>query len=105
MGWHLARDREFAEQALRRSEDYFRTLIENSSDIITILNTKGKILFQSPSIERVLGYRADEMLDKNAFDLIHPNDVQRLLAVFSGDLINPNLQAPIEYRFRHRDGT
>jgi PAS domain S-box-containing protein len=99
------RDREFAEQALRRSEDYFRTLIENSSDIITILNTKGKILFQSPSIERVLGYRADEMLDRNAFDLVHPNDVQRVLAIFSGDLTNPNLQSPIEYRFRHRDGS
>ncbi|HEY6227817.1 MAG TPA: response regulator, partial [Verrucomicrobiae bacterium] len=55
-------DREVAEQALRRSEDYFRTLIENSSDIITILNPKGKILFQSPSIERVLGYRPEELI-------------------------------------------
>lgn len=98
-------DRELAEQALRRSEDYFRTLIENSSDIITILNQKGKILFQSPSIERVLGYRPEELLDKNAFDLIHPNDVQRMLSVFSGDLTNQNFQIPHEYRFRHRDGS
>jgi len=99
------KDRESAEQALRRSEDYFRTLIENSSDIITILNPKGKILFQGPSIEKALGYRAEELLDKNAFDLIHPNDVQRVLAVFSGDLMHQNFQAPIEYRFRHRDGS
>jgi PAS domain S-box-containing protein len=98
-------DRESAEQALRRSEDYFRTLIENSSDIITILNPKGKILFQSPSIEKALGYRAEELLDKNAFDLVHPNDVQRVLSVFSGDLMHQNFQAPIEYRFRHRDGS
>ena len=99
------RDREFAEQALRRSEDYFRTLIENSSDIITILNSKGKILFQSPSIERALGYRPEELLDRNAFDFVHPNDVQRLLGIFSGDLMHPNLQTPAEYRFRHRDGS
>jgi len=99
------RDRELAEQALRRSEDYFRTLIENSSDILTILNHKGKILFQSPSIERVLGYRPEELLDKNAFDLMHPNDVQRVLAIFSGDLMKLNSQSPVEYRFRHRDGS
>ena len=99
------RDREFAEQALRRSEDYFRTLIENSSDMITILNSKGKILFQSPSIERALGYRTEELLDRNAFDFVHPNDVQRMLGIFSGDLMHPNLQTPAEYRFRHRDGS
>jgi PAS domain S-box-containing protein len=98
-------DRESAEQALRRSEDYFRTMIENSSDIITILSAKGKILFQSPSIERVLGYRPEELLDKNAFDFVHPNDVQRLLGIFSGDLMKKNLQIPAEYRFRHRDGS
>jgi PAS domain S-box-containing protein len=98
-------DRESAEQALRRSEDYFRTLIENSSDLITILNAKGKILFQSPSVERVLGYRPEELLDKNAFDMMHPNDVQRMLGIFSGDLMRHNLQIPVEYRFRHRDGT
>ncbi len=98
-------DREQAEQALRRSEDYFRTLIENSSDIITILNPKGTIQFQSPSIERVLGYKPEELIDRNAFDLIHPNDVQRTLAVFSGEVLLNLSQTPVEYRFRHRDGT
>jgi PAS domain S-box-containing protein len=98
-------DREQAEQALRRSEDYFRTLIENSSDIITILNAKGNVQFQSPSIERVLGYRPEELIDRNAFDFIHPNDVQRTLAVFSGEILQHFSQTPIEYRFRHRDGT
>jgi CheY-like chemotaxis protein len=76
------RDREQAEQAqaLRRSEEHFRTLIENSSDIITILSAKGKILFESPSIERVLGYDAEELVGRNVFDLIHPNDLQEVLA-------------------------
>jgi two-component system, sensor histidine kinase and response regulator len=48
-------DREEAEHALRRSEEYFRALIENSSDIITILDAKGRIVFESPAVDKVLG--------------------------------------------------
>lgn len=97
-------EREQAEQRLRTSEEHFRTLIENSSDVITILSAKGKILFQSPSVERVLGYKPEGLVGKNAFDLIHPNDLQRTLAVFTGE-IHTLAQTPIEYRFKHRDGS
>lgn len=98
-------EREDALLALRWSEEHFRTLIENSSDIITILDRKGEILFESPSIERTLGYKPEELVGKNAFDLIHPNDLQRTLAVFGGELSQAAMQAAIEYRFKHRDGT
>lgn len=99
------RDREQAETALRHSEEHFRTLIENSSDIITILNAKGKILFESPSIERMLGYESEELVGRNVFDLVHPNDLQEVLAAFTGELNQSSPQTPIEYRFRHRDGS
>ena len=99
------RDREQAERALRQSEEHFRTLIENSSDIITVLNAKGKILFESPSIERILGYGTEELVGRNVFDLIHQNDLQEVLAAFSGELQQVGPQDAIEYRFRHRDGS
>ncbi len=98
-------DREQAEGALRRSEEHFRALIENSSDIITILNAKGIITFESASVERALGYKPEELVGRNAFDLIHPNDLQRALAVFSGELNQATSLVPVEYRFRHRDGS
>jgi DNA-binding NtrC family response regulator len=60
------RDREEAEHALRQSEEHFRTLIENSSDIITVLDARGRILFQSPSIERILGYDTEELVGRTA---------------------------------------
>jgi PAS domain S-box-containing protein len=98
-------DREQAEAALRHSEEHFRALIESSSDIITILDAKGKILFKSPSVERILGYKPEQLVGKNTFDLIHPHDIQRTLAAFQSEMANGSQQGPIEYRFRHRDGT
>lgn len=95
------KDREEAQTALRQSEEHFRTLIENSSDVITILDAKGRITFESPSVERVLGYSQEALIGRNAFDLIHPNDLPPVLEAFSGE----KFAAAVEYRFRHRDGS
>src|ERR1051326_1176475 len=48
------------ECALRRSEEHFRSLIEHSSDVITIISREGTISYESPSLERVLGYTPEE---------------------------------------------
>jgi len=99
-------DRAAAQSALRESEEHFRTLIENSSDIITILNPRGKILFESPSVQGALGYTPEDLVGKNAFDLVHPNDLQGVLAAFSGELKEgAGMGEAVEYRFRHRDGS
>jgi PAS domain S-box-containing protein len=99
-------DRLAAQLALRESEEHFRTLIENSSDIITILSPRGKVLFESPSVERVLGYKPEDLVGRNAFDLVHPNDLQEVLTAFSGELKKEaEPEEVVEYRFRHRDGS
>ncbi len=51
-------------------EAYFRSLIENAADIISILETDGVIRYESPSIERILGYKPEELVGSNVFDLI-----------------------------------
>src|SRR4028118_1300952 len=51
------RKRRKAEQAVRRNEERFRALIENALDIITVLGADGIIRYESPSIEKVLGYK------------------------------------------------
>ena len=58
-----------------QSDAYFRSLIENASDIISILEPTGKIRYESPSLERVLGYKPEELVGSNAFEFIHPEDV------------------------------
>jgi PAS domain-containing protein len=58
------------------SEDgeYFRKLAENAYDAILVLNRDGVMRYVSPSVKRITGFEPGEMLGKNAFDLIHPDD-------------------------------
>src|SRR6266700_4067005 len=68
-------DRAHAEEALRQSEEHFRSLIENASDIVTIVGENGVFRYASPSVERVLGYAPRDLLERNAFDYVHPEDI------------------------------
>ena len=90
---------------LRRSEERFRALTQNSSDIVTLLGTDGTIRYESPSIERILGYRPEELLGDNAFDYVHPDERGRVQGKFAEGLADPYLRPSAEYRFRHKDGS
>jgi len=91
-------------QALQESELRFRSLVQNSSDIITILGAEGEIRYESPSIERILGYKPENLVGRNAFDFVHPDDRPRVEAIFREHLPIPGSIAPLELRFRHNDG-
>lgn len=106
--WGTQRDiteRRLAEEALARSEQYYRSLIEHSTDIVTILDVEGKILYESPSIEKVLGYGVSELVGNNAFEFVHSDDVERIKRLFISLSKIPNTTVTIEYRFRHQDGS
>ena len=87
------------------NEDHFRSLIENAADIIGVLDTDGTIRYQSPSIEHLLGYAPAELGGKNAFELIHPDDAERLEEALTRSIQSPGGTFVTEYRFRHRDGS
>ena len=97
--------RQKAEQAIRASEEYFRALTENAQDIITILDADGTIRFESPSVERVLGYRPEELAGQNAFDFIHPDDRPAVWEAFQQGLQDASKSQRVEFRFKHRDGS
>ncbi|WP_029214958.1 EAL domain-containing protein [Kallotenue papyrolyticum] len=94
-----------ASSAMRESEARFRTLVQHSSDIITLLNHDGSIRYQSPSITNVLGYQPEELININTFELIHPDDQQRVEQLFGRIMQTPLAFERVEYRFRHRDGS
>ena len=93
---------------LQSSQEHFRALIQNSSDIITVVDAEGTILYQSPSIKRTLGYEPEERIGKNAVgesDLVHPEDLAAKKEAFTKAVRNPNTPVIVEVRMRHRDGS
>ena len=78
-----ATERKHAIEALQRREEHFRSLIENALDLISIISEDGTIRYVSPSHERVLGYGADELVQVNLLQFIHPSDVDGLMARFA----------------------
>ncbi len=69
-------DRRRAEEALRASEERFRSLVQNASDLISILDADGIVRYESPSHQRVLGLYPEEHAGRNVLDLVHPEDRQ-----------------------------
>jgi PAS domain S-box-containing protein len=95
-----------AEEALRASEERFRTLVQNSSDIIAILEADGTVRYTSPSLERVLGYPADYYLtNSNPFRLLHPEDIASTKEKFRAAISQPGVPIFHEFRIRHADGS
>lgn len=98
-------ERKQMEDTLRLKEELFRSLIENALDTITILNRDGTISYQSPSVERVLGYKAEELIGKIAFEFIHPEDLPGVISSFNQLIENPGSAQSTEFRFKHKDGS
>jgi PAS domain S-box-containing protein len=97
-------DTKTAEEALRVRETRFHALIQNSSDIIRILDQDGRILYESDSAERILGYPPGYLIGKNSLEYVHPDDLDRVKKDFQEiiDRINPGI--PTEFRIRKADG-
>jgi PAS domain S-box-containing protein len=93
-----------AEEQLRRSEEHSRALIEHAMDMITVIDADGIVRYQSPSIERVLGFAPEEIVGRNAFGLVHPSESAALRQRFAARLALPDSLGEVEYRFRHKSG-
>ena len=98
-------ERRRAEAALRASEERFRALIENSTDIINVLAADGTFLYENHSSERQLGYAPDEVLGSDAFDFVHEEDRERVRGVFAEAVARPGVAVTVRFRFRHADGS
>ncbi len=93
------------EACLRRSEAHFRSLTENMLDIITLLDAEGVVVYQSPSVQRVLGYEPGEMVGQNVFGWVHPADRERTTATLAQAVHQPDAPHRVDFRCRHQDGS
>jgi PAS domain S-box-containing protein len=89
----------------KEQEERFRAFVEQSNDILTILDEDGVYQYQSPSIERLLGHEPEDLIGESAFEYVHPDDRAELVAQFQQSLGEPDRGLTVEYRFRHADGS
>jgi two-component system cell cycle sensor histidine kinase/response regulator CckA len=101
----VRRERAVTADDLRRSEERFRALIENGSDIISMMSREGRNIYVSPSAQRLLGYTPDEICAMNPSESIHPDDRSRILSIFLQEVAKPGSTATNEYRTQHKDGS
>jgi len=103
---HLGQLRETERSVLRESEERFRALTEQSTDIILLADPLGRIKYASPSVHAVLAVHGDQLVGMNMSDLVHPDDIVKTTmsqgSVTSGPV--PGQNRIIEVRLRHADG-
>ncbi|MFM9268218.1 EAL domain-containing protein [Tychonema sp. BBK16] len=98
--------RKQAEEALRQSEQRFRSLIENATDITIILDGEGIFRYVSPSVKRILGYLPHRTIGRSVFETVHPDDSALITEILKKAIQNPRTsQSVVEYRVRHRNGS
>ena len=97
-------ERKRLEQAMREQEEFFRTLVENSRDMVSVLDLSGTVLFQSPASTQILGYTPAEMVGHNAAEYVHPDDKEQLYELAQAAHDPARASFSHEARFRHGDG-
>lgn len=91
-----------SEEALLASEKRYKLLVENSSDIIVLLNEKGEQIMVSKIAESITGYSPDELVGKRFEEIIHPDDLANTSAIYQNVLNNPSKSFRVQYRHIHK---
>ncbi|HVP93776.1 MAG TPA: PAS domain S-box protein [Methanoregulaceae archaeon] len=91
--------------ALKRREIWFRSIVQNLNDQIMVVNREGIIIYLSPGIEKQLGYSQDYLREGNVWELIHPEDIDRVKFKLAQAYETDHLSSPVEYRVCKADGS
>ena len=89
---------------LRRSETRFRSMVQNSSDLVILLDRDAHMAFVSPAIERILGERPAGATDRKIAEMVHPEDAEWITALLGRLAATPGAVSGGEVRMRHADG-
>ena len=92
------------QRILRESEERFRALVQRSSDMTTVIDPVGRVRYQSPSVERILGRGVGDVTGANWRGLIHPDDTARMGELLDAVADGSEPTETIEWRVRHADG-
>lgn len=103
MAQAISADRERAWEAVRVSAERFEALVQNSSDMIVVLDEASGAMYASGACEHILGISADALLETDLESLVHPDDVEPVRACLTEALLFSGPTPPVEMRVRHAD--
>ena len=91
-------------EQIQRSEERFRALVDNSNEVVSLLDREGVTLYSSQSSAAILGDPVEEMVGRTPFERVHPEDQAEVRALFQTSLRSPGFPLVSEFRMRHRGG-
>ena len=98
-------ERKKVEESLEQSEKRFRALIENSTEAITLLDSNGGVVYDTPAAPGMLGYGPEEWMDQNVFEFLHPEDLATLRLLFQSLARTPGARSNNILRVKHKNGS
>ena len=93
-----------AEAALQKSEEMFRLLVEDSTNIVVLLDADAIIRYASPAYTQLLDYSPEEVMGQSCFARVHPDDLAKMQENFATILRTRGKMKRLEYRYQHKDG-
>lgn len=93
------------ERLTREREERFRVLFQNSSDIILVSDARRVVRYASPSVERLMGHRPEDLVGTLLLDYIHPEDVEEVVRATEEARLKGGITPPVELSWRRADGT
>ena len=88
----------------RQIESRSRALVQNASDIVTIVEIDGTVKYQTPSVERVLGFEPEDLVGSSLTEIVHPNDVPKVDSFLAEVTSQPKAVKPAEWRLKSASG-
>jgi two-component system, sensor histidine kinase PdtaS len=93
-----------AQAELSEGEKKFRLYLENSVDVVTVIDANGYIIYESPSSKKNFGYDSADLIGRSAFEFVHPDDLKIVIDVFKGAIQKPYSSKTVELRFLKKNG-
>jgi diguanylate cyclase (GGDEF)-like protein/PAS domain S-box-containing protein len=90
---------------LQRSEERFRSLVQNASDGVLVLGEDGLVRYESPAVERILGRRAEDGIGRLATADVHPDDREIVDSLLADVALSSGSEVAVEFRAHHADGS